>query len=129
MLQPIAIHITMMQRLQLARKLTRSKVITATKGLKINRDIFTACTSVCDLIDSIDAEPHQVLSILNGLHSQTFKTMDKLLQKRLQQLKYNPAATTNLSEASSPGNNGVSPVIDLQDTPPSTANDTPILFT
>jgi hypothetical protein len=120
MLQPIAIHITMMQCLQLARKLTRSKVITATKGLKIKRDIFTDSTSVHDLIDSIDAEPHQVISILNGWHRQTFETMDKLLQKRFQQLKYNPAATsrTNLPEANSPGKNGVSPVIDLQDTHP-----------
>jgi hypothetical protein len=116
-LQPIAIHFTMIQRLQLARKLTRSKVITATKGLKIKRDIFTASTSVRDLIDSIDAEPHQVISILNGWHRQTFKTMEKLLQKRLQQLKYNPESTTNLPEASGPGKNNSSPVIDLQDTP------------
>jgi hypothetical protein len=64
--QPIDIHFTMIQRLQLARKLTRSEVITAMKGLEIKRDIFTASTYVRDLIDSIDAKPHQVFSILNG---------------------------------------------------------------
>jgi hypothetical protein len=117
-LQPIAIHFTMIQGLQLARKLTRFKVITATKGQKIKRDIFTASMSVRDLIDSIDTEPHQVISILKGWHRQTFKTMEKLLQKRLQQLKYNSELATNLPEASSPGKSSASPVIDLQDTPP-----------
>jgi hypothetical protein len=44
--------------------------------------------------------------------------MEKLLQKRLQQLKNNPKSTTNLPEASSPGKSSASPVINLQDTPP-----------
>ena len=67
-LKPIANHITMVQRLQLARQLTRSKVITATKGLQINRDTFTATTSVRELIDRLDVAPHAVISIINGWH-------------------------------------------------------------
>ena len=119
-LMPIANHITMVQRLQLARKLTRSKVITATRGLKIKRDVFTATTSVRELIDKIDAEPHQVISIINGWHRQTFRTMEKLLQKRLLQINSkNEMTTTRLPAATNPATRSNSPpVIDLQDTPP-----------
>jgi hypothetical protein len=88
-LKPIANHITMVQRLQLARQLTRSKVITATKGLQINRDTFTATTSVRELIDRLDVEPHAVISIINGWHRATFRSMEQRLQKRLLQLTPN----------------------------------------
>jgi hypothetical protein len=85
-LKPIANHITMVQRLQLSRQLTRSKVITATRGLQINRNIYTASTSVRGLVDKLDVEPHAVISIINGWHRATFKTMEQRLQKRLLQL-------------------------------------------
>jgi hypothetical protein len=110
-LKPIANHITMVQRLQLSRKLTRSKVITATRGLQINRDTYTATTSVRDLIDKLDVEPHAVISIINGWHRATFKTMEQRLQKRLLQL--------SVPTHSPPK---VSPVIEIQDTPPRTSS-------
>jgi hypothetical protein len=106
-LKPIANHITMFQRLQLSRQLTRSKVITATRGLQINRNTYTASTSVRDLIDKLDVEPHAVISIINGWHQATFKTMEQRLQKRLLQLSA-PTHTTPK----------VSPFIEIQDTPP-----------
>jgi hypothetical protein len=110
-LKPIANHITMVQRLQLSRQLTRSKVITATRGLQINRDTYTASTSVRDLIDKLDVEPHAVISILNGWHRATFKTMEQRLQKRLLQLSAPAHSTPNVSS-----------VIEIQDTPPRTSS-------
>jgi hypothetical protein len=110
-LKPIANHITMVQRLQLARQLTRSKVITTTRGLQINRDTFTATTSVRELIDRLDVEPHAVISIINGWHRATFRTMEQRLQKRLLQLTPPPHSKPTAS-----------PVIEIQDTPPRTAS-------
>jgi hypothetical protein len=101
----------MVQRFQLSRQLTHSKAITATQGLQINRDTYTATTSVRDLIDKLDVEPHALISIINGWHRATFKTMEQRLQQRLLQLSAPAQSKPN-----------VSPVNEIQDTPPRTSS-------
>jgi uncharacterized SAM-binding protein YcdF (DUF218 family) len=110
-LKPIANHISMVQRLQLSRQLTASKVITATRGLQINRNTYTTLTSVRDLIDKLDVEPHAVIFIINGWHQATFKTMEQRFQKRLLQL----SAPTHSKPK-------VYPVIEIQVTPHRTSS-------
>ena len=105
-LKPIANHITMVQQLQLARQLTHLKVITATRGLQINRNTFTATTSVRELIDRLYMEPHAMISIINGWHRASFRAMEQRLKRLLQLI----GPTDSKPKTS--------PVTEIQDTPP-----------
>jgi hypothetical protein len=96
---------------QLSRQPTCSKVITYTQGLQISRDTYTALTSVRELIEKLDVEPHAVICIINGWHHATFKAMEHRLRKRLLQLT--PPVHSKPR---------VSPVIEIEDTPPRTSS-------
>jgi hypothetical protein len=85
-LEPLANHITMIQRLRLAKTITRSKCINASQALRVSRDIFSATTSVKDLIAKLDAEPAKIVGAITGWQRQYFGTLQAKLNTRFKHL-------------------------------------------
>ena len=99
-LQPLANHITMIQRLRLVTTITRSKCINASQALRVNRDIFSATTSVKDMITKLDAEPAKIVGAITGWQRQYFGTLQAKLNTRFKHLAKSlqePASKHNAS--------------------------------
>jgi hypothetical protein len=101
-LQPLANHITMIQRLRLVTTITRSKCINASQALRVSRDIFSATTSVKDMITKLDAEPAKIVGAITGWQRQYFGTLQAKLNTRFKHLtkclqEQPPASKNNAS--------------------------------
>jgi hypothetical protein len=112
-LQPIANHITMGQRIELARRMTKSRCLVASKELNIKRDIFAATNSVNDIIARSAVNSSRVLAILTTwrrtFFEQLTKRLDRQLERRMSRshppvpkppILAKPTTPTNLSQAS-----------------------------
>jgi hypothetical protein len=83
-LQPIANHITMGQRIALARRMTKSRCLVASKELNIKRDIFAATNSVNDIISRSAVNSSRVLAILTTWRRTFFEQLTKRLDRQLE---------------------------------------------
>jgi hypothetical protein len=83
-LKPITTYLTMIQQLQLAWKLTRFKVITATKGLKIRLPNFFY------LLPKIHKTPWKTRPVVSGV-----STINKHLSKWIDIQQLNKLSTTS----------------------------------
>jgi hypothetical protein len=127
-LRPLADHLTMGQRIHLARRITKSRCLTVAKELQIQREIFSATTSVNDLVAKSQINSSRVLAVLTQWRRSFFEQistrLDKKLEKRLTRhaapirdsqheqnpLEYNPASS---AQAAIPSPD----VIDLANSP------------
>jgi hypothetical protein len=86
-LRPLADYLTMGQRIHLARRITKSRCLTVAKELQIQRDIFSATTSVNDLVAKSQINSSRVLAVLTQWRRSFFEQistrLDKKLEKRL----------------------------------------------
>jgi hypothetical protein len=83
-LEPIANHITMGQRIALARRMTKSRCLVAAKELNIKRDIFAATNSVNDIISKSAVNSSRVLAILTTWRRTFFEQLTKRLDRQLE---------------------------------------------
>ena len=84
LLEPIANHITMGQRIALARRMTKSRCLVAAKELNIKRDTFAATNSVNDIIAKSEVNSSRVLAILTTWRCTFFEQLTKRLDRQLE---------------------------------------------
>jgi hypothetical protein len=89
----------MVKQLRLATTITRSKCINASQALRVNRDIFSATTSVKDMITKLDAKPAKIVGAITGWQRQYFGTLQAKLNTRFKHL------TKRLQERATDANN------------------------
>jgi hypothetical protein len=94
-LKPLSDYLTMGQRIHLARRITKSRCLTVAKELQIQREIFSATTSVNDLITKSQINSSRVLAVLTqwrrSFFEQISSRLDKQLEKRLSRKNTAPA--------------------------------------
>jgi hypothetical protein len=127
-LQPIVNHITLQQRIQLARRITKSKCLVAAKELHLKREMFNATNSVKDLVDTVHLDSARVLAVLTTWRRTFFDQLTKRMNKQLAKktAQHTNATKTGNNSYHAPARNSSTPAIvdlsnnddDEQDTPP-----------
>jgi len=122
-LQPIVNYITLQQRIQLARRITKSKCLVAAKELHLKREMFNATNSVKELVDTLNLDSSRVLAVLTTWRRTFFEQLTKRMNKQLvkKTAKHNTTRTGNNSYHAPPRSPAVVDLSktddDSQDTP------------
>jgi hypothetical protein len=131
-LQPIVNYITLQQRIQLARRITKSKCLVAAKELHLKREMFNATNSVKDLVSTLNLDSSRVLAVLTTWRRTFFDQLTKRMNKQLAKktAKYNNntnAGKTGSHSYHAPprSTTGAPATVDLSNIDEDDAQDTP----
>jgi hypothetical protein len=123
-LQPIVNYITLQQRIQLARRITKSKCLVAAKELHLKREMFNATNSVKELVDTLNLDSSRVLAVLTTWRRTFFDQLTKRMNKQLAKktAKHNNATRTGTNSYHAPPRSPA--VVDLSTTNDDDSQDT-----